>query len=188
MSSARCAKMIIAVCGKRRTGKDEICSFLENTAGFKHLKISSGLKEICKILFRFSNSQLETDVKDAIDPRWNLTPRTLMQFIGTEMMQYKLQEVLPDIGRKIWIKSLIENEFHKHDKIVISDLRFLHELDELRKHNAIVVKVLRKTTFDPQVDKHVSENEIELINPDYEIDNNGTLDELRAKLRTFGWN
>jgi hypothetical protein len=117
-------------------------------------------------MFGFTDEQLESDKKDEIDPRWEVQPRKIMQFIGTEVMQYQLQQIIPGIGRKVWIRSLVEeyiNDSKHNDKLfVIPDLRFLHEYEELSKHNTLFWRVDRITELDKLnhvCDLHISEKE-----------------------------
>lgn len=167
---------IIAICGARRSGKDTLARILETQYGYKHLKISHELKSIVSQLFTLNDEQLENDNKDIVDGRYGITPREIMQFFGTEMMQYKLSELLPQMGRKFWIKLFIEKYIisQTNDKIVISDLRFLHEYDELKKYNAVIVKIERENNpyKNDKLDTHVSETEYNQIPFDHILKNN----------------
>jgi dephospho-CoA kinase len=154
---------IIAICGLKRSGKDTIADFLCSNYGYTKIKIANPLKQGLQVMFGFTNEQLESDKKDEIDPRWDVQPRKLMQFIGTDVMQYQLQQIIPGIGRKVWIKSLIEEHFQDKEKLfVIPDLRFLHEHEELMKYNTHFWRVDRITQLDDinhVCDIHISEKE-----------------------------
>lgn len=157
---------IIAICGLKRSGKDTIADYLCSNYGYTKIKIANPLKQGLKVMFGFTDEQLESDKKDEIDPCWEVQPRKIMQFIGTEVMQYQLQQIIPGIGRKVWIKSLIEehisNPLHNDKLFVIPDLRFLHEYEELSKHNAIFWRVDRVTELEKlnhNCDIHISEKE-----------------------------
>lgn len=174
---------IIGICGKRRSGKDLIANFICSQYNYTNKKISNDLKSIVKILFGFSDSQLESNEKDIIDPVWNITPRQSMQFFGTEIIQYKIQELIPDIQRNFWIKSFInKNIINNTQKIIISDLRFLHEYEELKKYNIIIIRVERKTDNVSSVDEHISEKEYLKIPTDIVIQNNGSIEDLYKKI------
>ena len=100
--------MIIAICGGKCCGKDTIANIISDRYGFQRVKIEKNL-EVCTIILNFSDEQMESDTKDVSDQYWGITPRHAMQFIGTEVMQFKIQELLPNIGRNIWITSLLES-------------------------------------------------------------------------------
>lgn len=173
---------IILICGKKRSGKDTIANYLHQQFGYKNMKISASIKSICKILFDFSDDQMENDDKEKIDPKWNISPRQAFQFIGTDMMQYKIQELLPNIGKLFWIKSFIEKIKNTSIPIVVSDVRFIHEYEELKKiFNIIVIRVERDTTYD---DTHISEKEYLEIPYDILIKNNSTISDLHTELHT----
>ena len=173
---------IIAICGYKRSGKDTIAEYLTKNYKYNHYKITDKLREIVQILFNFNDNDYEIN-KEKIDNRWNITPRKMMQFIGTEVFQYKIQELLPDIGRDFWIKSLLSDKLldnikKNNHKIVISDLRFIHEYENLKKLNIpfIVIKVTNNRI--KNIDNHVSETEHLKIPINYEIKNNDSLEEL----------
>ena len=173
---------IIAICGYKRSGKDTISEYISNMYGHKHIKIAEKLKDVVKILFNFTDNQIEADEKEICDERWGITPRKAMQFMGTEMFQYKLQELLPEIQRNFWIQSLItENIIGKNRPLVISDLRFMHEYTELKKHNVFVIKINR-IQHGETMDTHPSEKEFMSIPADLQLDNDGTIEGLYKQL------
>ena len=173
---------IIALCGYKGSGKDTIANYLVEKYNYKHYKISDKLKEIIKILFDLSDNDLEQK-KEEVNDKWNTTPRRLMQFIGTDMFQYKLQELLPNINRDFWIKSLFTKDLmnkinNENYKIVISDLRFLHEY-EIISNLYVSYSILKvKNNRIEQNDNHISENEFNQININGIINNNSNLETL----------
>lgn len=184
------AKMfrVVGVCGRRRSGKDTIASILNELYNYENVKISNDLKDALKVLFGFDNEQIEGCSKDAIDERWGITPRQAMQFIGTEVMQYKITELLPDMGRKFWIKGFINkhiNEDRLGDRLlVITDIRFLHEYEELKKHldNDFLMLRVERDLPSSHIDAHSSEQEYLRIPVHHTIINNSSKDDLRNRL------
>ena len=127
--------MIILLCGYKGCGKDTMASYIENTYGFCHMKISKPLKQALKVLFEFSDEQIEGNLKDIIDDRWGITPRMAMIYIGTNVFQHSIQEFLPNTSRNFWVKRLVDeikNHNVKSQNIVISDLRFIHEYEYIK--------------------------------------------------------
>lgn len=185
------ASKIIAVCGLKRSGKDTIADFLVKQYGYRKLSIADPLKEACQLLFGLSHDMIHGDTKDVPCPSWyNLTPRQIMQFFGTEMMQFKLKELMPECGRLFWIRRLIQMiDTHKINKIVIPDVRFIHEYEELVKHygasNVYVIKVQRQQLNSQQKDTHISESEWKSIGANLFISNDSTIGDLHAKIDTW---
>ena len=137
------SRNIIAICGLKRCGKDTLADYIVSRYGFEKVKIADPLKEACKQLFGLTDAQVELDEKDVVDDKWGVAPRQILQFVGTEMFQFKLQELLPDIGRSFWMRQLLET--HKKGCIVISDMRFVHEYEILKaaQPDLVVIKIVR---------------------------------------------
>ncbi len=172
--------MVIALCGVKRCGKDTVADYLVEFYGYKKKKIADPLKHVCKYLFNLDDDQLETDKKDVVDHQLGISPRQIMQFFGTEVMQYKIQEILPNIGRNFWMnKMLYDMGKDKQSNIVIGDMRFLHELEAIKQvyGGTQVIKIINWHASSI-ADKHESEKEWDQIPADYTIINNGSLLDL----------
>lgn len=182
---------VIALCGRRRAGKDTIASILYELHGYENVKISQDLKDAAKILFGFTNDQIESGLKDQIDERWGISPRQALQFIGTEVMQYSINDLLPSIGRKFWIKGCIQKHIAPCEEklVVLSDLRFVHEYEELKNTflgDFMVIRIERERhDVNALLDEHVSEKEYLNIPFDAMITNNGTKAELLTKVKNM---
>lgn len=174
---------IIALAGSKRVGKDTIAHYLKQH-GYENIKLSQTLKDVVKQLFSLTDEQVEGDQKDVVDARWSITPRHALQFFGTEIMQFKIQELLPSIGRCFWVKQLCAHIKAQPStaKFAISDVRFVHEVEELRRQfpdEVLVVKVVRGAAME---DPHLSEREWQNIKEDVVIDNTSTLNDLFSKV------
>lgn len=173
-------RTVIAICGLKRSGKDVIADHLVRKYSYEKIKIAEPLKIVVAQLFNFTQDQVgETDQKDEIDPRWGITPRHALQFFGTEVMQYKIQDLLPNIERKFWINLLI-SKMQPEKKYVISDMRFKHEYEELKKHDLLVIKVFRNNLN--STDTHISESEYLEIPADIIIQNDEDIESLLIKI------
>jgi hypothetical protein len=121
-------------------------------------------------------------LKDVEDPTLEASPRQLMQFIGTELLQLGLQERFPKIGRTIFCGPLI-HKLETIDYSIVTDLRFVHEYQALStaaiKHDAqlYIIRVERSKGVDDS-DAHPSETEYESIPTDYIVLNDSTRSEL----------
>ena len=178
---------IVFICGFKRSGKDTLAKYLENNHDYIHLKISKPLKDATKILFNLADEQLEEDKKDLIDQRWNVTPRDIMKYLGTDVFQYKINDLLPNTKRMFWINHLfneIENKYMNSTepvKIAISDLRFNHEYNaisdfEFKHKDKVKIKIIKIARIGGehryfQQDTHESETQHLNFNYDMIIDN-----------------
>ena len=151
---------IIAICGAKRSGKDVLAEHLVRKYNYERIAFAEPLKHAIKTLFNFDDEQVGigkdtgTGKKDALDERWGITPRAALQFFGTEVMQEKIQELLPDIKRNFFantLKNYIKTRMGANEgqRFVISDLRFLHEYEVLfsipniRKDDIAIIRVIR---------------------------------------------
>ena len=172
---------IILLSGAKRCGKDTFANFLSQNFGYHHVKITTKLNECLKLLFSLDDKDFE-ERKEDINQNWNVSSRRLMQFIGTDIFQYKIQELIPHIGRNFWIKTLLNDKLiynlvnNKDYRIVISDLRFLHEYNEIKNLNISFIHIrISNPKLDYEEDKHIREKELYKISYNYEIKNNSSL-------------
>ena len=174
---------VIAICGLKRAGKDTIADIFESFGGgYTKKNIAGPLKAVCKLLFDFTHEQLNTDEKDIVDERLNITPRRAMQYIGTDMMQYQLDALLPGCGRTFWIDNFINKNQHI-GKMIIADLRFVHEYKALKEKygdKLLVIRVVNSKIVDDCA--HSSEQEWKEIPFNVLINNNSTMAWLQKKI------
>jgi hypothetical protein len=171
---------IIAICGAKRSGKDTLAHYISYKYLHKKLAFADPLKDAVNALFQFSPEQTgDGDLKDRVDEHWGITPRCALQFFGTEVLQYKIQELLPGIDRKFLANTLVSKiKKGDHEHYVISDMRFVHEYEEMKKLGAFIVRVDRPSVeenyyHDAQV--HCSEIEYRNIPFNLYIKNDGDI-------------
>lgn len=177
--------MIIGISGLKGSGKDTIAAHMVNEFGFERYSFADPIKNACRHLFGFTDEQLWGSEKEVKDVFWGVTPRQVLQVMGTELFQFDLIKHIPElgsIGRSFWVKVFerwYENNSEKN--IVIPDVRFHHEVEILRKLGAIIWKVERGSVED--TDPHPSEVELRKMNDfDYTFINNGTIEELNKEV------
>jgi len=159
--------MIIGLYGKKRHGKDTIANFLCTKYGFVKYGFGDPIKEIARIIFGFDDEQLYGTKKEEIDPTWNIKPRDFFQKFGIDYGQFILPNHFPSIfngpnKRDIWVKLFVNwyNQQKKKNpllKVVINDIRFIHEYNTIKKLDGYIIKVHRDISL---VDSHLSESEL----------------------------
>lgn len=145
--------------------------------------------------------------REQVDPWWSerlnmpqLTPRWVLQYWGTDVCRNHFHN-------DIWVAS-VENKLRQaDDDIVITDCRFANEVSAIKTAGGITMRVSRgeqpewynaavdynkgpngnsKWSLSKlQLDKHnvhASEYSSVGINYDYNIDNNGTIDDLHRQI------
>lgn len=178
--------MLIGFMGPKGSGKDTCGDFLVKNYGFIKKSFADPLKKVCQELFLFSNEQVNGTIeqKETPDNRWfGCTPRTAMQYVGTELFRDHLNNIMPGLEKNIFIHHFelwYQDEIKKNPQlnVVVTDVRFDNEAKFIRDLGGIVVKLERKT--DPiKEDLHSSEIEINKIRSyNYLIKNNGSINSL----------
>lgn len=172
--------LIIGVGHKKRVGKDSVARRLVDKWGFHRFSFADPLKEAARLIFHFTDEQLYGEKKEVIDPRWDKTPREIMQKLGSEGLRDAID---PDV----WIKSLrikidvLSTQVHGQLRVVIPDVRFPNEADAILSWGGVLWKVNRVLPPD-QFSNHPSETALD----DYkkwteELNNDNTLAHLYQK-------
>jgi hypothetical protein len=144
--------MIISLSGLIGSGKDTVADYLVNEYGFKRESFAGTLKDACASIFGWDRDMLEgkselaRNLRDQIDPWWakrlnipHLTPRWVLQHFGTDVCRKHFHN-------DIWLASL-ENKLQQsqvtNTSVVISDSRFMNELEMLSSVGATTIRVKR---------------------------------------------
>jgi len=141
--------MIISIVGFIGSGKDTVADYLANIHQFRRESFASTLKDSVAAVFGWDRTLLEgrtrqsREWRETVDPWWanrlnlpQLTPRWVLQQWGTEVVRKSFHD-------DTWIASL-ENKIRKiTDDVVISDCRFVNEIQAIRNQGGIVVRVTR---------------------------------------------
>jgi len=194
--------MIISITGKIGSGKDTVASIIKQTTqmDWEIKKFAGKLKTIAEILCGVPKIHFEDQEfkKTQMSEEWGMTYREFLQKLGTEAMRDNLH-------KNVWINALFadykahtvavgNNELNIIEKDVlpnwiITDTRFPNEMEAVKKHSGLVIKVerdllLRKGYSKPtESDLHPSETALdEYTEWDYVIENNGTIQELHQKV------
>jgi len=186
--------MIVALVGKKRSGKDTVANVLVNEYGFVRYGFADPIKIVVKYLFDWNEDHTNGKLKEIIDSKWGISPRQVMQWFGTEAMQLSICQTFPEfekvIGRKFWVRKFVlmyEEQIRETGtalNYVISDVRFPHEVSELKgTDKVLIVKIERN--MNGFVDTHESERYIDLIEPDIVLHNNSTIENLIEDTRTM---
>ena len=185
------SRKIIGFLGNKQSGKDTSGEYIINNYGYRRYAFGDPVKEICRILFCLSDEQLTNgDKKEQIDLRWGLSPRQMFQRLGTEFGQFGIFKLFPELKdkikyRELWIKLFKEWTNKHNDNIVITDVRFKHEIECIQKIGGIIIRINRDIGIE---DSHISENELYNISDelvDFTIDNSYSKEDLYSQIDTI---
>ena len=201
---------IVSVSGLISSGKDTIADFLVTNHGFKRISFASSLKDAIANIFGWDRAMLEGRTKSSrawreqVDEWWttrlnmpHLTPRWVMQYWGTEVCRCGFHD-------DIWIASVEHKLLSVEDNVVITDSRFINELNAIKRAGGISLRVNRGNNPSwyqyavsvnrQEGDWEESKKRLQLLNIhaseyssvglDYDvvIENNSTIDDLHRKV------
>jgi len=176
----------LAICGRMRSGKDAVAAHLTQQYGFVRFAFGDGIRKVCRELFPDQMADGPGGVKRK--------PRALLQGVGQAMRAFD-----PDV----WVRQTLEEIAYQAEedeitgnapRYVITDLRQPSEYDRLRSEGFVIIRVtcredIRRQrmldagdTFDERDLTHETELHTDGFEVDFEIENNGTLAELYAKV------
>ena len=194
--------MLIGIVGFINSGKGTIGDILEQK-GFHKDSFAKPLKDACSVIFGWPREMLEGDTevsrkwRDEPDPFWSqkfgykFSPRMALQLMGTEAGR----EVF---HKDIWVVSLLNRA--KGRDVVVTDVRFQNEIKYIQNSGGFVIRVKRgedpdwleglsKLTVDYErngfmsgKDVHISEWDWVGTDFDFEVENNGTIEDLGKKI------
>lgn len=174
--------MLVGLVGCKRVGKDTFANYLVRKHGFVKKSLAYPMKRIACEIFGWTMEWIE-EHKEEVDPEYGISPRQFLQDFGTNYMQTDLGSRYPQYsevtGRQVWVKRLIKHLAREYtdtsSRIVVTDIRFIHEVYPLKACGFSLVKIIRDTGIS---DSHPSEQDIPNIKADFEVYNNGVIEEL----------
>lgn len=155
---------LIGIAGKKASGKSTAARFFVEQ-GYTNLAFADPLKDAVRVIFGFDEDQLCGVKKEDPDPYWGISPREVMQVMGTEIFRGAFGAHFVEKGvwapvetHDLWVKSLLMR-VDRYDRVVVPDVRFENEACSLLARGALVINITRDTGFQ---DPHPSENGLPL--------------------------
>jgi hypothetical protein len=195
---------LIATHGLAGSGKTTTTNYIVSTYNALEYAMARPLKKLCGDLFKLTPEEMEDHkLKETFIPRLNCTPRYILKHIGTELFRDRLKDAAPalpygsiwlDLGRE-WLQE------HEEQNQVVSDARFVNEIDMIHSIGGIVIGIDRSEEQEsgPGLGKswytrlyeyvcgpttHASEQTC-FEKCDVVIRNTGTIEELQSKIDEF---
>lgn len=171
-------KALVGVTGRAGSGKSTLARFLAGH-GFVEVAIADPVKQGLAAMLGIPRAAMEDpDLKAAPLHPYGVTPRQLMQTLGTEWGRRH-------VGEDVWVKRLesrlVSLWSEGFERIVVSDVRMENEAEFIRSAGGLLVHVLRKASgARGGVAGHDTEKGLEPARGDLVIANEGSLADLQA--------
>jgi len=190
MTSKR--KQWVALTGLAGSGKNAIAEHLVEQYGYTQLGFADAIRDAALAL----NPLVPIDMGhngELIKSTMRLT--TLIDSLGWEHAKRSVPEVREllqrlgtDVGRdvispEVWIDIAVRRASHIDGPVVFTDCRFPNEVDTIRNHGGLLVRVYRRGI--EAVNDHISETAIDDITADLTVLNFGPPTELSDHARTI---
>lgn len=167
---------IIGLTGRARAGKDTVAGILRDR-GFVHLSFAAPMRSFICSLLGVDLATLDRIKERPHELLGGKTPRFAMQTLGTEWGR-------ETIAQELWVSCCIaaaRRALADGNSVVISDCRFENEAEAIRAAGGCVWHITRPGA--PIAESaHKSEAGVALVSGDCAIENDGSIDELRAKV------
>lgn len=153
--------MFVGLVGRSRSGKDTAAKYIKTLAPwYKIRRIAQPVKDSLKCLYSWDDRHIEGEWKELVDPGVGKSPRQAM--IETA------ERVKRESGSNFFIERLI-NTWDGND-VVIPDVRFQNEMDEIRKNGGVLIKIERAESA-----RFSWEDPIDMLTTEYTVHNTSLL-------------
>jgi dephospho-CoA kinase len=168
--------ILIGLTGYAGTGKDTVREVLESH-GFTGLAFADPIRQMIRELLAsngISTSYMDDRaLKEAIIPELGVSYRQMAQTLGTEWGRNLQPDFWLRLASSFIAQCIADGDTH----YVISDVRFLNEAEWVRERGGVIWRVHRAAAT--PVRPHQSEAEIDHIDADWQIFNNGSFEDVR---------
>lgn len=183
--------MIIGLCGLIGSGKGTAAEHLMKQHDYVGVSFAETLKDAAACIFGWDRDMLEGDTKQSRDEReikdewwskrlgFDVSPRYMLQFMGTEVMRNHLHNEIWALATE---KRILDHLSLGISDFVISDVRFPNEIEMIRRLGGKIWHVQRGPLPDwfgknPE-HIHTSETAWNREPVDAIVYNNGTIEQM----------
>ncbi len=193
---------LIGINGYAGAGKDTVAQYIGTRYQTTYIESFAGaLKEACSAAFGIPREAfIDPALKDSINKYWGLSPREILQFMGTEIFRGEVSSFVGVPEGDFWLQRMhgrltgklicenVDGVYEPGDTIIIPDVRFQNEYEYITQNGGWVIHLTRPGhEGNVGILDHASEDGIEVTDPakTYQISNNSTLEKLYEKVEAF---
>ena len=168
---------ILTISGHAQNGKDTVADLLRDALKADGNRVlvthyADLLKYMCRTFFDWDGNKDEKG-------------RHILQYVGTDVIRKQAPDFWVD-----FISSVLAYFNENWDWVLIPDSRFPNEIDKLVSNGFDVthIRVVRpnfKSPLTEEQQKHPSETALDNVEPDFYIYNEGSIEDLEAKIKIW---
>ena len=168
---------ILAISGHAQNGKDTVAGLLRESLKADGNRVlvthyADLLKYMCRTFFNWDGNKDEKG-------------RHILQYVGTDIIRKQAPDFWVD-----FISSVLTYFNENWDYVLIPDTRFPNEINKLLCNGFDVthIRVVRpnfESSLTEEQQNHPSETALDNVNPDFYIYNEGSMEELKAKINEW---
>lgn len=166
--------MLIGLTGAALAGKDSVGEHLRTSHGFLAKAFADPLRDGLKVMLGLRDEHFAPAAKEVAIDWIGKSPRELMQTLGTEWGREQ-------VCRQLWVTHMarrIKKPLRSGLNVVITDVRYVREAELIHRHGGEIWRIVRPAGPRTGHGEHTSEKESRRIIADYDLVNDGTLDDL----------
>jgi hypothetical protein len=168
--------MIVGIAGRAGVGKDTVAQLIKDEyPNYCHMAFAQPIKDMLSMIDVDCTTR---ETKELPIPEFDISPRRMAQTLGTEWGR----ALHPDFWLIVAEREMYSLGMHSNN-FVFSDVRFENEADFIRRKGGLIIHV--RSDIAPAVEAHVSEKGIATRLADYIVVNNGTIEDLRTKIKSM---
>jgi hypothetical protein len=173
---------IMGFSGQAGAGKDTSARIVLQHITGSSMAFADPLRNAAAAMFGLTDEQMSDRIlKEQVIPRWNKSPRQILQLLGTEAgrdlfgndLWCKRAEVTVD-----WLVYMDRLEPAARDVLLFTDVRFADEAEWIRSMGGVVIDVSRPALKAVGIDGHRSAVPLPADCIDFTFNNFGTAEEL----------
>lgn len=170
---------VVCLKGAKRHGKSTAAQALIEL-GFVHINFADPLKEACRAIFGLTWEEMEDAVlKEKTLDRWPyLSPREIMQHVGTELFR----NWLPETWTRAWARRVADAARLGAKGVVCSDMRFPNEALPAADWFALILEIFNPRVPPDETSNHLSEQLRDQIKHHAQIVNDDTVEVLHERV------
>lgn len=169
----------ILLIGHINVGKTTMSNYLYNKYNFKSGALGYYVKlfyiKLFEILNGIDNKYKTVSLEEINDRRIKEQHRPYLQDLSNKLVK-------PMFGNDTWL-NMLKNDINNNLIDLIEDIRFKHEIDYIKNNvkdkKVIIIRIKSNREIK---NNDVSEHDIDGIVPDFEIVNDGSIDEFYEKI------